>query len=108
MQHLPSAVFFITVVLIQITSLHAQNSLGEAETEIRKLEADQVNYLLSGNLDEMKKNWAENFTVNNPFNVVQEASMGPIQTGVLIYSKFERNTEKILIHDSVVIVMGMN
>lgn len=61
---------------------------------------------MNGKLAEMKKNWASDFTVNNPFNVVQDAATGPIQSGVLAYSKFERNIEKILLHDSIIIVMG--
>ena len=70
------------------------------------MEAEQVEYLLNGKVAEMKKNWAADFTVNNPFNVVQDAATGPIQSGVLTYSKFERNIEKVLLDDSVVIVMG--
>ena len=38
--------------------------------------------------------------------MVQDAAIGPIQTGVLTYTRFERNIEKVLRHDSVVIVMG--
>ena len=61
---------------------------------------------MQGKLAEMKKNWDANFTVNNPFNVVQDGATGPIQAGVLTYSKFERNIERVLLYDSVVVVMG--
>jgi hypothetical protein len=61
---------------------------------------------MTGKVAEMKNNWASNYTVNNPFNVVQDAATGPIQGGALTYTKFERNIEKILVHDSVVVVMG--
>ena len=84
----------------------SQSSPDAIEIEIRKLEAEQVEYVLNGKAAEMKKNWHPNFTVNNPFNVVQDGATGPIQAGTLTYSKFERNIEKILRHDSVVIVMG--
>lgn len=57
-------------------------------------------------LQKWKKNWAPNFTVNNPFNVVQHAATGPIQSGTLTYTRFDRNIEKILIQDSIVVVMG--
>ena len=83
-----------------------QGAAKAAEAEIRKLEADQVSFLMSGKLSEMKKNWSPDYTVNNPFNVVQDAATGPIQTGNLTYKKFDRNIEKVLYHDSVVIVMG--
>jgi len=94
------------VFLINPFTTKAQGDTKTIEVEIRKLESDQVNFLMSGAVAEMKKNWASNYTVNNPFNVVQDGATGPIQTGALTYTKFERNIEKILVHDSVVIVMG--
>lgn len=76
------------------------------EKEIRRLEAEQVEYLLNDRVAEMVNNWSPDFTVNNPFNVVQDARTGPIQSGTLTYTRFERNIEKILIHDSIAVVMG--
>src|SRR5689334_13884201 len=104
-----SAVRFAIVVIIFTMgyfATKAQSADETAEAEVRKLEADQVNYLLTGALLDMKANWASNYTVNNPFNVVQDAATGPIQTGNLTYHKFEREIEKVLVHDDVVIVMG--
>ncbi len=101
--------FFLEVLaflLLPVTVVHSQTSSNNDEVEIRRLEAEQVEYLMIGKVAEMKKNWAADFTVNNPFNVVQNAASGPIQSGVLTYSKFERNIEKVLLHDSIVIVMG--
>jgi hypothetical protein len=83
-----------------------RSQTDEIETEIRKLEAEQVEYVINGKGTELKKNWHPKHTVNNPFNVVQEAATGPMQAGTLTYSKFERNIEKIILHDSVVVVMG--
>lgn len=96
----------LAFLLIPAIAVHAQNSPTTAEAEIRRLEAEQVEYLMNGKLAEIKKNWDANYTVNNPFNVVQDAATGPIQSGVLTYTKFERNIERVLLHDSVVIVMG--
>ena len=93
----------LALLLLQVTVVYAQSS---TEAEIRRLEALQIEYLMSGKVAEMKKNWAPDYTVNNPFNVVQDAATGPIQTGVLTYSKFDRTIDKILLHDSVVVVMG--
>lgn len=89
-----------------MTIVYSQSSLNNAEAEIRRLEAKQVEYLLNGKVAEMKQNWATDFTVNNPFNVVQDGTTGPIQSGALTYSQFERNIEKVLLHDSVIVVMG--
>lgn len=95
-------------LLMLATSVLAQTQISAetVEKEIRRLEAEQVAYLMKGSVTEMKKHWASNFTVNNPFNVVQDAATGPIQSGALTYSRFDRNIEKILIQDSLVVVMG--
>jgi hypothetical protein len=106
MKHLFFATEVLAFLLLPVTVVHSQSSTNNAEVEIRRLEAEQVEYLMNGKVAEMKKNWAADFTVNNPFNVVQDAATGPIQSGVLTYSKFERNIEKVLLHDSVIIVMG--
>ncbi len=106
MKNIVSAIKVSALLLVTVTAGHPQSSTNNVETEIRKLEAEQVEYLMNGKLAEIKNNWASDFTVNNPFNVVQDAATGPIQSGVLTYSKFERNIEKVLLHDSVIIVMG--
>jgi hypothetical protein len=106
MKHTFFAIKLSAFLLLKATVVNAQNANKNAEAEIRKLETEQVEYLMNGKLAEMKKNWAADYTVNNPFNVVQDAATGPIQSSVLTYSKFERNIEKILSHDSVIIVMG--
>src|SRR5215207_6021885 len=98
---------YITTVsagLLIAVAVHAQDL--QIEDTIRKLEADQVAYLLSGDVKKMKGRWAADYTVNNPFNVIQDAASGPIQSHTLEYSKFERNIEKILVRGTVVIVMG--
>jgi len=103
-------VFFIVKVwvllLVPATAVRSQSSPNNAEVEIRVLEGEQVEYLMNGKVAEMRKNWDAAFTVNNPFNVVQDGATGPIQAGTLTYSKFERNIEKVLLHDSVIIIMG--
>lgn len=106
MKHISFFLTGLTLLLLFVTVVDAQRPAGNAEAEIRKLEADQVAYLMEGKVAEMNSNWASNYTVNNPFNVVQDAATGPIQSGVLTYTKFERIIEKVLVHDSVVVVMG--
>lgn len=110
-----SKALMLLLVLLPLMSLvmlpgnavaQAQHSAEAVEKEIRALEAEQVAYLMDGRVAEMKKNWDQDFTVNNPFNVVQHAATGPIQSGALTYTRFERNIEKILVRDSLVVVMG--
>ena len=106
MKHILISIKVLAFLLLPLAVVYAQSTSDTAEVEIRRLEAEQVEYVMNGKVAEMKKNWAADFTVNNPFNVVQDAATGPIQSGVLTYSKFERNIEKVLLHDSVIIVMG--
>lgn len=82
---------FFVFLLLEVTVVHSQNSPTNAEVEIRRLEAERVELLMNAKVDEMRKNWSVDFTVNNPFKLVQEGASGPIQSGVLTYSKFERN-----------------
>src|SRR5687767_14737918 len=98
MKHIFFAIAVLAFLLLPVPVVHSQTSSNDAEVEIRRLEADQVEYLMNGKVAEMKKNWAADFTVNNPFNVVQDAATGPIQSGVLTYSKFERKIEKVLLY----------
>ena len=76
------------------------------EQEIRTLEQAQVDSLLRNDIAAMKRNWATDFVVNNPRNEVVEASKGRIASGTRTYSSFIREVEKVLIHETTVIVMG--
>lgn len=76
------------------------------EQTIRKLEQEEIDALLRGDLAAVQAHWAEDYTVNNPFNQVVKASRGPIRAGTLTYSSFVREIESVLIHGNTVIVMG--
>lgn len=85
---------------------HGANHNDALEQKIRKLEQAQVDALLRDDVTAMKRNWAEDYVVNNPFNEAVDASKGPIQAGTLRYSSFTREVERVLIRGEVVIVMG--
>lgn len=95
----------------QTNTVVAQNTTSSnnetIEKEIRKLEQDQVDYLLRGDLDAMEKNWDADHMVNNPFNQIVKASEGTIRQGLLTYSSFVRDVQKVIIHGNTVLVMGM-
>lgn len=97
-------------VIGQTNTVVAQNATSSnnetIEKEIRKLEQDQVDYLLRGDLVAMEKNWEADHTVNNPFNQIVKASEGTIRQGLLTYSSFVRDVQKVLIHGNTVLVMG--
>jgi len=102
-------ILFIVIILAAANGLVAGQSAKQTtalEQETRRLEQAQVDALLRNDLAEMEKHWAEDYTVNNPFNEVVKANKGPIRTGTLVYSAFVREIETILVHEKTVIVMG--
>ena len=96
----------IAFVLACSASGQTTNQNDALEQEIRRREQSQVDALLKNDIAAMKRNWAADYVVNNPFNEVVEASKGRIQSGARTYSSFVRDIERVLIHDNVVIVMG--
>lgn len=76
------------------------------EARIRTYEQAEVDALLRNDLAAVRAHWAEDFVVNNPFNVVVDASQGPIQGGTLTYSSFVREIERVQVRGSTVVVMG--
>lgn len=100
--------FAIVVTLTVAGSVLGQSAKQNSALEqtIRKLEQEEVDALLRGDLAALQAHWAEDYTVNNPFNQVVKASRGPIRAGTLTYSSFVREIESVLIHGNTVIVMG--
>jgi ketosteroid isomerase-like protein len=103
--------FILFAIVITLTV--AGSVLGQSakpnralEQTIRKLEQEEVDALLRDDLAAVQSHWAEDYTVNNPFNQVVKASRGPIRAGTLTYSSFVREIESVLIHGNTVIVMG--
>lgn len=76
------------------------------EARIRSYEQAEVDALLRNDPAAVRAHWADDFVVNNPFNVVVDASQGPIQRGTLTYSSFVREIERVQVRGNTVIVMG--
>jgi hypothetical protein len=112
MKHLHHAVSVATLVfascVLLATTVFAQNiaSNETIEKEIRKLEQEQVDYLLRDDVDAMQKHWDADCMVNNPFNQIVKINQGPIRQGSLTYTSFVRDVQKVLIHGNTVLVMG--
>ena len=96
------------VVLTVTGSVVGQSAKGDKalEQKIRDFEQEEVAALLRNDLAAVRAHWAEDYTVNNPFNRVVKASEGPINAGALTYSSFVREIESVQIHGGTVIVMG--
>ena len=101
------AIVIVCYTVFLNTSL-AQSSRADSKVQdqIRALEQAEVAALLRNDIPAMQRNWATDYVVNNPFNVVVDASKGPIRAGTLTYSSFKREIERVLIRGNTVIVMG--
>jgi ketosteroid isomerase-like protein len=73
---------------------------------IRRLDLAEANAVLLGDFDTVDKLWAQDMTVNNPFNQVVKSSGGRVRTGAVTYSSFVRNIESIQVHGDTAIAMG--
>jgi len=96
----------LCTVVLSTSVEGGQRASATVEQHIRGLEQTEVEALLRNDVTAVRRNWASDYVVNNPFNVVVDASKGPIQAGTLTYSSFVREIERILVHGNTVIVMG--
>lgn len=79
---------------------------GEVEATIRRLDLAEADAVLRGDFAAVEQLWAQDMTVNNPFNQVVKANSGRVRTGVVTYSSFIRNVESVQVHGETVIAMG--
>jgi ketosteroid isomerase-like protein len=79
---------------------------GDVEATVRRLDLAEADAVLRGDFAAVEKLWAEDMTVNNPFNQVVRANSGRVRTGVVTYSSFVRSAESIQVHGDTVFVMG--
>jgi hypothetical protein len=105
MQFVKQLILVITIIAAA-TVTGAQTPNPSVENLIRQHEGKQVLYLLSGNLTAMEKDWSPDYTVNNPFYKIVNARRGPVRSGQLTYSRFERRIENIRVQNRTAVVMG--
>lgn len=82
---------------------------GSKEAEIRRMETLERESVLKGDSVALfDKIWSPDMIVNTPANIVGtvEGTKAHFRSGDLNYLSFQRNIEKITIHDNVAIVMG--
>jgi len=82
------------------------SAVGDIEATVRRLDLAEADAVLRGDFAAVEKLWAQDMTVNNPFNQVVRANSGRVRTGVVTYSSFVRNAESIQVHGDTVVVMG--
>jgi len=101
-----------TIIFLALIGTHiftdAQNA--KTETEIRKLEETEREAMFNQDTVSLQKIWAPDFFVNTPFNRITVSSkelFDLVRAGVISFSSFTREIEKIFIKSNVVISMGI-
>ena len=87
-----------------LASAQTEKEKKSIEEEVKKLDAEHAQAVLSGDLKTMDKYWTEDFIVNNPFNEIDRADR--VRNGTVTYSSFKRDVEAVTIHGNTVITMG--
>lgn len=100
----------ITFVAPDLSSAQGANQTSALEQEIRRLDSAEIDAVLRKDVAALEKLWAEDFTVNNPRGEISNGRkevFALIRNGVIDYSSFVREVEKMLIHGDTVILMGL-
>jgi uncharacterized protein (TIGR02246 family) len=81
---------------------------ARAETEIRKLSADEVQAFLRRDAAAMARLWSDDFVVTNPLNrfVTKRQVLEMVESGVLVITAFDRQIEYIQVYGDTVILIG--
>ena len=97
-----SLLVIVAAICLPAPLLAQHNSL---ENEIRNLDKAEAEAVLKHDTLTLETIWADDFTVNTPYNVVNRRKRGDRVN--LHYSRFDRNTESLLLYsDSLAITMG--
>ena len=102
----------ITLLLLAILTLAVVGSAQDNKSDnavrtlLKNYEQEEVQGLINNDRVAIRKHWAKDYVVNNPFGRVVNASEGPIQAGTLTYTSFERDVERIEVYGKTAIVMG--
>ncbi len=100
----------ITFLALGMALAQDANQTGALEQEIRKLDKAGVDAVLRKDVAALEKLWAEDFTVNNPRGEITNSRkevVALIRNGIIDYSSFVSEVERVLIHGDTVIVMGL-
>jgi len=96
----------VPIMLLVISlSIYAQKS--RVETEIRNLEAKEVQALLKQDTAALKRLWAIDYMVNAPFNrIVLGHQLDSVKADTRRYAFFKREVEQVLVKNDIAISMG--
>jgi hypothetical protein len=79
-----------------------------AESEVRRLNTEEVNAFLKNDPGAMERLWSDDFVVTNPLNrfVTKQQVLGMMRSGFLVISEYDRKIEYLRVYGDMVIVAG--
>src|ERR1043166_8880462 len=80
------------------------------EDEVRQIEEECRLAFLAGDIERLRKMWADDFAVNSPLNRINsgEQVLDLLQRGIIRHESMEQTIERIARHGDVVVVMGQD
>ncbi|GAC1602279.1 MAG: hypothetical protein NVS3B25_30560 [Hymenobacter sp.] len=94
-------------ILFATINFHLFAQSHQVETEIRSLEAKEVQALLQQDTAVLKILWASDYMVNAPFGrVVRGHQLDSVKADKRRYSLFKREVEHVLVKGDIAISMG--
>lgn len=99
--------FFVCPFIFMSISIYAQDASVEAT--VRALDIQNLQATLTKDTATLLKNWAADFTVNNPMNKIEKGGRNTLDRPVinqLEYASFVRNVEHVMVKGDVVLLMG--
>ena len=100
--------FLLFTFTIAALGTKAQDN-SKTDAEIRRLEKIVVTAILNAETNTLKQVWAPEFLVNNPRNDIsgnRDSVLLTQKAGMINYSSFERNIERMQFQKNIVITMG--
>ena len=80
----------------------------QAEQEVRRLNAEEVQAFLQRDANAMAHGWSDDMVVTNPLNkfVTKQQVLGMVKSGFLVITAYERRIEYVRVYGETVIVAG--
>jgi ketosteroid isomerase-like protein len=85
-----------------------QSANATAESEVRRLSAEEVQAFLKNDPKTMARLWSDDFVVTNPLNqlVTKPQVLGMVEKGVLVITSFDRQIDYAKVYGDTVILAG--
>lgn len=96
----------LAVAVLLVSAQTGKNRL--VEDEIRRLNQEEVEALLSNDVKVLGRLWADDFVVTNPFNsfINKQQVLGMTGSRTLVFTSYERQVEYVRLYGDTAVVAG--